>query len=83
MVHHRDIVELLIGEENAPLFAEWAWGPNFKTLVGKELCEEWNKLHGNDLTIYMNGKLNKDIPKMIEIWKKQLPKHYYKERINI
>jgi hypothetical protein len=70
MGHFRDIIELHLGEE-AEEFAEWAFGPNFKTVPQGDIWKFWNEFHGDALLLDGTGKPAEDIPNMIAIWKER------------
>lgn len=71
-VNPREIIEQHIGKD-AEIFARWAWGENFETMpiYGDAPVEIWNKLHGDKLNIDRESRPIDDIPKMIELWKKE------------
>lgn len=64
---HRLIDDLTEGERIE--FLQWALGDDYGELTFPQSPERWNKLHGNLLHIYSNGKMSQDLPKMIKIWK--------------
>lgn len=70
-MHHRDIVEHYLTEEEAEHFAEWAIGKDFREKERRQWPEFWNVLHGNELKLEESGYPEEDIPKMIELWKKR------------
>ncbi len=61
------IIEHYLGEKSEE-FAEWAFGPDFKTIPQHDLLIKWNELHGDKLLLDGSGKPEGDIPRMIEIW---------------
>lgn len=65
----RNIIESHISHEDAEIFAEWAFGPEFRTI---NLCFDahkyWNERHRFILTLKPEGKPTEDIPRMIELW---------------
>jgi len=67
----RDIVEDIIPEKEAEKFAEWAFGPDYKNLESKEMCDEWNKIHSDVLILDQSSNPNFDIPVMIYLWRKE------------
>lgn len=70
--HPRDIIEKLIGHQQAEIFAEWAWGENYRSMVfTQNAVAWWNERHGDKLEIHANNRPKDDIPKMIELWKKE------------
>ncbi len=68
----RAIIEYYISIEESEVFAEWAWGKEFRDLFYEELYQEWNRLHSDLLIINPDGYPEIDIPKMIDFWKKGL-----------
>ena len=69
-MHYSDIINGLIGKEKALEFALWALGDEFRDFRRDEVWIVWNFRHGDKLKLHANGMINVDIPKMIEIWKK-------------
>lgn len=69
MCKHKIILESLLPHDQVEKFAKWAWGPDFKNYTVLEIFYSWNKRHKNILEIKINGKIEKDMIKMIEIWK--------------
>lgn len=69
----KDLIVEYLNEEDCEAFAEWAWGESFKEInyVGNEPIDLWNKKHGMELEIFPYGQPYIDIPKMIDIWKKE------------
>ncbi len=72
MGYLRAIIEYYISYAESEVFAEWAWGKEFRDLNYDEFYQEWNRLHSDLLTIYPDGSIEIDIPKMIDFWKKGL-----------
>lgn len=69
-MHLRDLLEELIGQENAKKFAEWAFGKEYLNLDGLEnFAKSWNELHGNIFKIEMSNPVCYDVPEMIQIWR--------------
>lgn len=68
-MHLRDVVEEHLGDKSEE-FAQWAFGKFYKDF-GHPLnfMDSWNDLHGDKMTLELNGFMEIDIPKMIEIWK--------------
>jgi hypothetical protein len=66
--HFRDIVESILGDKSEE-FAEWAFGPNFKSISQTEIWKNWNELHGDCLMLCGSGKPSDDIPSMIVVWR--------------
>jgi len=67
----RDHIEYLLDKEEAPKFAEWAVGPNFRTISYKDYPGEWNKLHGDKLTVHGKDNTSDTLKKMIDFWKEE------------
>lgn len=70
-MHFKDIIIHHLGSIDAEHFAKWAVGDAYQTIKRKEWPYYWNELHGNELEISGYGRLEEDIEKMIEIWKKR------------
>ena len=52
-------------------FARWAFGENYLVLCGRmSFLDAWNELHGELLMLHGDGHPSKDIPKMIDLWRK-------------
>ena len=75
MVHPRDIIESILYPENIKSedFACWAFGEKYKTINfnSEEPVLAWNELHGDILKLYSYGSPEKDLKKMIDIWRKE------------
>jgi hypothetical protein len=67
----RKFCESVLGKEDTPLFAEWAFGKGYETDLIFHLWARWNKLHGYLYQLEGRGDPKKDIPEMIRIWKEQ------------
>lgn len=67
----RHLVEIYLNEtENSVEFAKWAFGEDFLEIArGEGFLEAWNILHGDVLYLEISGRLNLDIPKMIQLWR--------------
>jgi hypothetical protein len=72
MTHHRDIIESYLPERHVDIFAEWAFGPDFREIERKNLTKAWNSLHGDKMILIDEGKPLEDIPKMIKLWISEL-----------
>lgn len=66
----RDIVVEQIGDR-AEEFAEWAFGENYNITLQSNLFLEWNNRHSHHMVLKGGSRPVDDIPKMIEIWKKE------------
>lgn len=53
-------------------FGLWAFGDGYKEFDHSyDFLKAWNQLHGKDLMLEDEGVPGEDIPKMIELWKKE------------
>ncbi len=66
----KDLITALIGEEQAPEFAKWAFGKDYNKLPSmKDFAEAWNLKNQHLYKIEMENAISHDIVKMIKLWK--------------
>lgn len=70
-------VEYLLqdSEDNPEEFALWAFGENYRVISSLEYLNSWNALHGTQYLIKPKSSLSEDLPKMIELWRKERNDH--------
>lgn len=61
---------LLNSESEIDQFGLWAFGNDYKELVGISFMKKWNELHGEVLMLFENGSIIEDIKRMIDLWNK-------------
>jgi hypothetical protein len=67
----RDLVRRELSPEKAIEFALWAFGDQYEDLFNDEFRLVWNFRHEDKLKLHGNGRPDVDLPKMIEIWKRE------------
>lgn len=50
-------------------FCEWAFGPQYSDVKEfKDLFDNWNRIHGHELTLNENNLVHSDMEKMLRLW---------------
>ncbi len=70
----RDIIESFLYPDSVPYgdFMLWAFGEDYKNINFNSvdpICA-WNKLHKDKLSLSLNRNPEKNLKKMIEVWRK-------------
>lgn len=67
-----DIFRIFLEDEKAQECAKWAFGERCDEFTRtKQFLNAWNQLHGKEVFLNGSGRPFDDIPKMIELWKKE------------
>lgn len=66
----KDLIIELIGEEQAPAFALWAFGEDYNKLPSMQaFAKAWNLKNQHLYKLEMENAIYYDIVKMIKLWK--------------
>lgn len=72
MRHIKDIIDYYLEDDPIDFedFIEWAAGKGWRAIAPSNLWKAWNDLHSDLLELSTEGNPYDDIPKMIDLWKK-------------
>jgi len=69
----KDLIRQFCTDEEVEIFAEWAFGDDFKLIVGSiRFLNAWNELHGSKLFLHDDGSPQEDMEKMIALWRESI-----------